>query len=354
MDWFTTRVLEWAQTHGRKNLPWQTLNTPYGFWIAEVMLQQTQVKTVLPYFKKLVAKYPDVTALSQASEEQILADWHGLGYYRRALNLRRSAILIVEKFNGEIPNSLKELQALPGLGRSSAGSIASSAWDLSAPILDGNVKRVLCRFHGVGGPEGTEISQSELWKLAESHTPKTQCGEYTQAIMDFGSKQCKRTQPECSNCPLSQRCRALQLNQVAIFPQPNNKPKTKEIQKQFLVLFDTNFACLLEQQGSDGVFAHMWDTPEISKNQLVTDRMSRLNLTETQFELMDLIEIAPYRISNFVISEKVSVAKCDTHALFHQAPDNMKWVRISEISEIGMSVKTRQRINRAKTSVERL
>ncbi len=199
---FQKKVLTWFKKHGRKSLPWQNPATPYRVWVSEIMLQQTQVATVIDYFERFMQRFPNVADLASAPLDDVLTLWAGLGYYARARNLHRSAQMIVQQFSGEFPESLEELQLLPGVGRSTAGAIRSLGFGKSAAILDGNVKRVLARLHGVEGWPGQSSVLKILWDLAEEYTPKRSGGAYTQAMMDLGATLCTPKAPKCGICPV--------------------------------------------------------------------------------------------------------------------------------------------------------
>src|SRR5262245_49623140 len=206
MNAFAEAVLAWYDVHGRRNLPWQHPRTPYRVWISEVMLQQTQVATVIPYFERFVTRFPNVDALARTDIDDVLHLWTGLGYYARARNLHAAAKRIVEHHRGELPHELDELQALPGIGRSTPGAPLSAGHGIRAPILDGNVKRVLARYFGVPGYPGQNAVAEVLWAHAESTTPCERVADYTQAIMDLGATLCTRSNPRCSNCPVASNC----------------------------------------------------------------------------------------------------------------------------------------------------
>lgn len=197
MDDFAKRALAWYDAHGRKNLPWHTDRTPYRIWVSEVMLQQTQVKTVIPYFERFTRRFPNVSTLAQSDLDDVLALWTGLGYYARGRNLHAAAIAICDLHAGELPADLDALIALPGIGRSTAGAILASAYGIRAPILDGNVKRLLARFHAIEGYPGSTATSKELWKHTATHTPSARVADYTQAVMDLGAMICTRTKPSC-------------------------------------------------------------------------------------------------------------------------------------------------------------
>ena len=206
MNAFAHTLLAWFDRHGRQDLPWQHPREAYRVWLSEVMLQQTQVATVVPYFQRFVAALPTLPALARAEEDRVLALWSGLGYYRRARFLHRAAQLCVERHGGELPRQFDALAALPGIGRSTAGAILAQAHGLRFAILDGNVKRVLARYHGIHGHPGQSAIERQLWQHAEAHTPDSRLADYTQAIMDLGATVCVRARPLCEACPLAADC----------------------------------------------------------------------------------------------------------------------------------------------------
>jgi A/G-specific adenine glycosylase len=260
---FSQAVLAWYDQHGRKHLPWQQDITPYKVWISEVMLQQTQVATVIPYFERFMQEFPTVHDLANAEQDKVLHLWTGLGYYARARNLHACAKKVSTDFKGEFPNSVTELSDLPGIGRSTAGAIASISMGINAAILDGNVKRVLCRYYAVEGWPGKTSVQKELWQIAERLTPAERCNHYTQAMMDMGATLCTRSKPQCGICPLAPECKAYaQGNQKAY---PNSKPKKDkpEKQTQLIMLQDPDGHILLEQRPQQGIWGGLWSFPEL-------------------------------------------------------------------------------------------
>ena len=258
MDWFATRLLAWYDHHGRRDLPWQIDINPYRVWVSEIMLQQTQVTTVVPYYERFMTSFPTIEALASASRDEVLHLWTGLGYYARARNLHKAAQRVVDEKNSVFPNSLDDLQGLPGIGRSTAAAILSISQGGRAPILDGNVKRVLARFHAVPGYPGDAGPQRLLWKHAESHTPMKRVANYTQAIMDLGATLCTRSEPRCDICPVATRCEAHQCQETDQYP--GRKPKKeKPVKAARLFLFITpNEDCLLEQRPSNGIWGGLW------------------------------------------------------------------------------------------------
>lgn len=263
-DDFARRVLAWYDREGRRNLPWQTDASPYRVWVSEIMLQQTQVATVVGYFERFISRFPDVKALADAKLDEVLYLWSGLGYYARARNLHAAARQIVCEFGSELPDTIAGLVALPGIGRSTAGAIRALSAGERAPILDGNVKRVLARFHAVDGWPGRKPVEKRLWELAESHLPADRVREYTQALMDLGATVCRR-QPDCEDCPLTGDCRARASgNQAAC---PGRKPPAVRPERAVTMLIARrNDGCVwLEQRPGNGVWGGLWSFPELDE-----------------------------------------------------------------------------------------
>ncbi len=263
MTSFAKDLLAWFQEHGRKGLPWQSSPPDiYHVWLSEVMLQQTQVTTVVDYFNKFVVSFPTVVALANADEEEVLASWAGLGYYSRARNLHKSAKIILSEYRGNFPTSYSELISLPGIGESTAGAILSLACNQSRPILDGNVKRVLSRFHRVAGDYSDSNVLKEFWRLAKYHTPAKQNANYTQAIMDLGATICLPRKPLCPSCPVSSHCKANLCNDQASFPQ--KKPRTIRPEKSlaFLAYHNDKGAIYLVKRPNKGVWGGLWSFEE--------------------------------------------------------------------------------------------
>ncbi len=256
------RLLHWFDRDGRHDLPWQHPRSPYRVWLSEIMLQQTQVQVVVPYFERFVAALPTLRSLAAAPLDHVLALWSGLGYYARARNLHAAARLCVECHDGDLPRDLAALVALPGIGRSTAGAILAQAWGDRAAILDGNVKRVLARLHGIEGWPGTPAVERRLWALADAQLPQARLADYTQAQMDFGATLCTRHDPACVLCPLQDRCVALHEGRVAELPTP--KPGKPLPEKQSIVLWleDALGRVLLERRPATGVWAALWSLPQ--------------------------------------------------------------------------------------------
>lgn len=257
---FTHRLLRWYQRHGRQSLPWSKHRSPYRVWVSEIMLQQTQVQTVLQYFPRFIARFPSLKQLAIADENEVLAHWSGLGYYRRARHMHQGAQIIWKNQRGRFPRTLADLMALPGIGRSTAGAILSLAMNQPTPILDGNVKRVLSRIHGISEDLNQPHTLRTLWDLASTLTPNPEhCADYTQAIMDFGATQCIRS-PHCANCPMQSICAAHKNHQVAKIPYKPSQIKVKTQTMHCLVLHHGN-AMLLMQRPTSGIWAKLWCPP---------------------------------------------------------------------------------------------
>ena len=258
MSDFSRRLLAWHSRHGRRDLPWQRDPAPWRVWVSEIMLQQTQVSVVRGYFDRFMARFPDVLALADASKDDILSEWAGLGYYSRARNLHRAAILVRDRHAGTVPRSFESLLRLPGIGPSTAGAILALSHGDRHPILDGNVKRVLCRYHGIEGWPGKSAIARTLWDLAQRHTPHRRVAAYTQAIMDFGATLCVRSRPECTKCPLSGDCIARHQGLVSDLPTPKPRRTLPIRRTVFLVLRNSQGALLLERRPPAGIWGGLW------------------------------------------------------------------------------------------------
>ncbi|GHC15237.1 A/G-specific adenine glycosylase [Aidingimonas halophila] len=260
---FQRRVLTWYQANGRKALPWQYDKTPYRVWVSEIMLQQTQVATVIPYYERFMERFPDVASLAAASQDEVLHLWTGLGYYARGRNLHKAACLVMEAYGGEFPvHSLEEMASLPGVGRSTAGAIISLSTGRRAVILDGNVKRVLTRLHAIEGWPGRTSVERILWQLADRYTPNTDLPEYSQAMMDLGAMVCTRGKPSCLLCPFEDVCVAHARGEERRFPESKPKKRLPERQTLMLLLYDDAGCVYLEQRPGAGIWGGLWCFPQ--------------------------------------------------------------------------------------------
>jgi len=259
---FARKIVAWQRKYGRHGLPWQQDRDAYRIWLAEVMLQQTQVAAVIPYYQRLVARFPDVQALAQAPQDAVLRLWSGLGYYARARNLHAAARLIVRRHAGKFPDTAARLQSLPGVGRSTAGAIAAFAYGQRAAILDGNVKRLLARCFGIEGYPGERAVEGRLWELAEGLLPRRSLAAYTQALMDLGATVCTRSQPKCMQCPVSAQCVARRDGRVALLPAPRPRRRLPLRRTTWLVLLHRG-SVLLERRPATGLWGGLWTFPEL-------------------------------------------------------------------------------------------
>lgn len=267
-------ILRWFDQHGRKNLPWQHNTSAYRVWVSEIMLQQTQVATVIDYYTRFMQSFADVHALAGASEDDVLHHWTGLGYYARARNLHKTAKIVSAELEGEFPTSVDELEQLPGIGRSTAGAIHAISTNQRAVILDGNVKRVLARMHCVEGWYGHTAVGKQLWALAEELTPPEKLGraaDFTQAIMDLGATLCTRSKPNCEYCPVQASCRAFATDTVSNFPHSKPKKDKPVKRTQMLLLANKAGEFLLEKRPNSGIWGGLWSLPELACEQDAAD-----------------------------------------------------------------------------------
>jgi A/G-specific adenine glycosylase len=289
MPSFSSRLIHWQRKYGRHDLPWQGQDA-YRVWLSEIMLQQTQVATVIPYYQRFVASFPDIGALAAVTEDEVLAHWSGLGYYARGRNLHKAARLVVERFGGEFPRKLDDILELPGIGRSTAAAICALAYHERRAILDGNVKRVLARWCGIEGWAGNSKVEERLWQQAESLLPPRDVAIYTQALMDIGATVCTRGKPKCGDCPVSSDCVAFNTNRTAELPTPRPKKSVPERHATFLLLMHDN-DILLEKRPGSGIWGGLWCPPQIDDGQGVAEDYLQRNGLDVS-ERIDLPEFA--------------------------------------------------------------
>jgi len=337
LDWFARRLLGWFDVHGRKDLPWQRIADPYRVWIAEIMLQQTQVATVIPYYERFLKRFPDTATLAAAELDEVLHHWTGLGYYARARNLHKAAGIVMTTHAGEFPDSVEVLATLPGIGRSTAGAIAAMAYHVRAPILDGNVKRVLARFHAVAGHPGESSVATELWTYAERHTPSTRVADYTQGVMDLGATLCTRARPACERCPLVQRCAAFAAGTPTRFPVPRPKRVLPVRAVRMYLLIDATGRCLLEQRPATGIWGGLWTPPERPPESTPQRVCAQLGLA---LDAIAAIHVAPpfrHTFTHFRLDvEPVYVQLHETVSAVHERP-GVCWYAPNAPKAIGLS-----------------
>jgi A/G-specific adenine glycosylase len=257
---FAQNLVAWQRTHGRHDLPWQGADA-YHVWLSEIMLQQTQVATVIPYYRRFITSFPTIPALAAATEEQVLAHWSGLGYYARGRNLHKAAQIIVERYGGEFPRRFEQILELPGIGRSTAAAISSLAYNELRAILDGNVKRVLARYCGIAGSPSGKTVETRLWEQAEALLPQRDIASYIQAQMDLGATLCTRSKPNCEICPVSSDCVAFQSGRINELPTPRPRKIALERHAVMLMFIHDN-DILLEKRPGNGIWGGLWSLPQ--------------------------------------------------------------------------------------------
>jgi A/G-specific adenine glycosylase len=331
---FNERVLAWFDRCGRKDLPWQQDKSPYRVWISETMLQQTQVATVIPYFNAFTARFPTVESLAGASVDEVLQYWSGLGYYARARNLHKTALKIAEM--GRFPDTFEELQQLPGIGLSTAGAIMSIAYNRSHPILDGNVRRVLARYHAIPGWTGEAKVNKRLWELSRTLTPAHRAADYTQAIMDLGATVCTRGRPACDVCPLSADCLAFKAGRAADFPEPK-PPKTLPVKERaFLLLANTRQQIFLEKRPPVGIWGGLWCLPEFANYEqaLVWCRDRNISIIEQYVMDRRRHTFSHYHLD---FTPLVILTDADNRVDSVEEPGEASWHRIESIDRLGLA-----------------
>lgn len=311
---FSAAVTGWQKQHGRHQLPWQNTSDAYRIWLSEIMLQQTQVVAVIPYYQRFLARFPDVASLAAAPAEEVMAHWSGLGYYSRARNLHQCAQRICAEYGGIFPADPESLTALPGIGRSTAAAVAAFAYGTRAAILDGNVKRLFCRIFGIDGYPGEKAIEEVLWHRAEALLPAQDIQTYTQGLMDLGATLCTRVNPSCATCPLAQRCVAFATGRIDQLPARKPKKTIREKHAAMLVIVDRN-QVLLEQRPDSGIWGGLLSLPELDR------------LTTTSVD--DVGAASPESIIAHAIAPFGTLASCErlrsfshgfTHFKLHVSP----------------------------------
>jgi len=326
---FPEPLLSWWEDHGRTDLPWQHPRTPYRVWVSEVMLQQTQVVTVIPYFDRWMQTFPTISSLATAPLDDALSLWSGLGYYARARNLHKAAARCMEDFEGELPTSAGMLSTLPGIGLSTANAIVSQSTDQAAAVLDGNVRRTLARHAAIEGWTGKAAVQKQLWQEAEDRLPAQRGADYTQAIMDLGALVCTRTSPSCDQCPVSADCRALQQDKVKHFPSP--KPPTRVTDRTIcmLVLKDSENRVLLEKRPPSGIWGGLWSLPEGNSVETIEESMG---LRTSGLKALPQVE---HRLSHMRMLIQPSIATVG-HATRVRCSAEQNWFTPADQSKLGL------------------
>lgn len=344
MSDFAVRVLCWFDEHGRKDFPWQRDVTPYRVWVSEIMLQQTQVQTAIPYFERFLQSFPDLETLAGAEQDEVLSHWSGLGYYARARNLHKAAQTICAEHGGEFPNDFDAVVALPGIGRSTAGAILSLALGQRQPILDGNVKRVLARHKAVEGWPGNNKVAAVLWEAASRNTPELRVAEYTQAIMDLGATLCTRSKPRCPECPVSSDCEALRLDQTVNYP--GKKPKvSKPLRSTTMILATIGDQVYLERRPEAGIWGGLWSLPELGVRSL--DEWCDEELGSSALELRSW-EVLRHSFSHYDLDIRPIFVRVDSHASKVADAGSKIWYKLDGAPPGGLAAPVKRLIGQLK------
>ncbi|WP_024850103.1 A/G-specific adenine glycosylase [Hydrogenovibrio kuenenii] len=289
---FADDLLHWFDLSGRHDLPWQHPKSAYRVWVSEIMLQQTQVQTVIPYFERFISSFPSVKALAETTQDEVLAHWSGLGYYARGRNLHKAAKIIMSEHDGQFPQAYEDIIALPGIGRSTAAAILSIAFQKKYAILDGNVKRVLGRYDAVEKWPGEKQTEAQLWQRAEDLMQTERVDDYTQAIMDLGATICRRSRPLCEQCPVKTSCQANRLDKVSSYPV--SKPKIEKPTRHavFLLALNNEQQVFLQKRPQKGIWGGLWSLPQFDDDQQLTAILHQQNSQSSPTEMADL-EVMP-------------------------------------------------------------
>jgi A/G-specific adenine glycosylase len=330
----TQALIEWHARRGRHDLPWQKERTPYRVWISEIMLQQTQVATVIPYYERFMKRFPDVATLAAAPIDDVLHLWTGLGYYARGRNLHRAALLVRDELDGEFPRNMDELVKLPGIGRSTAGAILALSQGEPCTILDGNVKRVLARYFAVPGPSTDRATIERLWQLAERCTPQENVAVYTQAIMDLGATVCVRRKPLCEYCPLNEGCFARRTGRQHEIPAPRRAARARRTRQVFmLVALREDRTVLLERRPDSGVWGGLWCLPEfdtLSAARVFADQSLQRSQGEPQ-----ALELMQHSFTHFDLVISPLLTHCSGAASVMDDTQSL-WYNTHEPARVGL------------------
>ena len=344
---FQQLLLSWFAEHGRHDLPWQQAINPYRVWLSEIMLQQTQVASVIPYFNRFVARFPNLQTLAAADLDEVLPYWSGLGYYARARNLHKTAQILAAA-GGAFPQDIAQLTALPGIGLSTAGAILSIACGQSQPILDGNVKRVLTRFHAIPGwPGDTKVAQ-QLWQISRDYTPLANTAAYTQAMMDLGATLCSRSRPQCIVCPVATGCQALATATVTAYPQAKPRKQLPVKSVYFLLLQDGEQQLLLKKRPPNGIWGGLWSLPEFSE-------LAELQAWCLQCHMMADFQILPqlrHSFSHYHLHFTPVRARLINPVNNVMEADQLVWYNIGELSGLGLPTPVKRLLDQIIAEVE--
>jgi len=337
---FAEAVLAWYRRHGRKDLPWQLDKSPYRVWVSEIMLQQTQVATVIPYYRRFLERFADIRTLAEASTDEVLQCWQGLGYYARARNMQRAARIMRDDYQAQFPQELKQVMGLPGIGRSTAGAILSFACNQSWPILDGNVKRVLARCFRVAGWNGQSRTMKELWALAERLTPTQNTGQYNQAMMDIGATLCLKSSPKCEACPLKQFCESYRHGTQASYPERKPK-KSKPIKRTLMLLHKFQGQLLLWRRPPSGIWGGLWSLPEVASCADIDD-WQRQHLSTASPHSTIAENLLRHQFTHFSLDISLAIIELERLPTKVSDNENLAFVAAEQLPDYGLPTPVRK------------
>ena len=316
-------LVDWQRSHGRHALPWQNTRDPYRVWLSEIMLQQTQVATVIPYYRRFLARFPDIAALAAAPADAVMVRWSGLGYYARARNLHKCAQTVLHQHGGRFPRAAEAIAALPGIGRSTANAIAVFCFGARLPILDGTVKRLLGRYLGIAGWPGAAAVESQLWRRAEALLPATRTAAYIQAQMDLGATVCTRTRPRCEVCPVASDCVAHREGRVAELPTPKPRKTLPERATTVLILVHAD-RVLLAVRPPAGIWGGLWSLPEAAGD-------AGADATPLGCRIVSAVPLPPVRHVFTHFRLMLRPLLCRVEPLVAAAEPGHRWVKLTEL-----------------------
>ena len=338
-SYFAQRLIAWQRHHGRHDLPWQGTRDPYRVWLSEIMLQQTQVAAVIPYYQRFLDRFPDIASLAAAPADDVMARWSGLGYYARARNLHQCAQALVREHGGVFPREAAAIAALPGIGRSTANAIAVFCFGARLAILDGNVKRLLCRHAGIAGWPGAPAVESQLWQHAESLLPQTRADIHIQAQMDLGATVCTRTRPRCDVCPVAIDCVARRDGRTAELPTPKPRQTLPERAATVLILVHDG-RVLLEVRPPSGIWGGLWSLPEVAPD-------AHAEAARLGCRIVASRPLAPvaHAFTHFRLTLRPLL--CQAEPLASAAEPTHRWVRLGELESAPLPAPIRKLLEAA-------
>ena len=337
---FANAILAWYDNFGRKELPWQQDKTLYKVWLSEIMLQQTQVTTVIPYFERFLQRFPTIIELANAQQDEVLHLWTGLGYYARARNLHKTAQIVASEYNGNFPTKIEQVNALPGIGRSTAAAVLSSVLKQPHAILDGNVKRTLSRCFAIEGWSGKKEVENKLWQHAEQHTPKTDVDKYNQAMMDIGALVCTRSKPKCTLCPVATFCEANKQDKQLDYPAKKPK-KEKPIKETWFVILYYNNQVWLEQRPQSGIWGGLYCFPQ-HNDESIHHQLDIRAIKENHINNIQTLIAFRHTFSHYHLDITPMLIKLEQQPSMVMEGTRGLWYNISQPKEIGLAAPVKQ------------